>query len=97
VSAYVIVEVEVTDPEEYAAYGKLAEQSVTRHGGRFVIRGGTQEVIEGDWKPRMVMLEFESLEAVHAWYHSEDYQACLPMRLASSKARMVAVEGYNPS
>jgi uncharacterized protein (DUF1330 family) len=96
VSAYVIVELEVTDPDQYAAYGKLAEQSVARHGGRFAVRGGTQQVIEGEWSPRMIVLEFESLEAVNAWYHSEDYQACLPMRLASSKGRMIAVEGYNP-
>jgi len=94
VSAYVIVELEVTDQEQYAAYGKLAQESVVRHGGRFLIRGGAQEVIEGEWSPRMVMLEFDSLDAVRAWYHSEDYQACLPMRLESSKGRMIAVEGY---
>jgi uncharacterized protein (DUF1330 family) len=93
-SAYVIVELEVTDPEQYAAYAKLAHESVARHGGRFLIRGGAQEVIEGEWSPRMVMVEFESLEAVRAWYDSEDYQACLPMRLESSKGRMIAVEGY---
>jgi len=94
VSAYVIVELEVTDPERYAAYAKLAQESVARHGGRFVIRGGPQEVIEGDWSPRMVMVEFDSLDAVREWYRSEDYQACLPMRLESSKGRMIAVEGY---
>ena len=93
-SAYVIVEIEVHDQEHYAAYGKLAEQSVARHGGRFLVRGGAQEVIEGDWGPRMVMLEFDSLDAVRAWYDSDDYQACLPMRLESSKGRMIAVEGY---
>ena len=95
-SAYVIVELDVTDPEQYAAYGKLAQESVARHGGRFLIRGGAQEVIEGEWSPRMVMVEFESLGAVRAWYDSEDYQACLPMRLKSSKGRMIAVEGYQP-
>ena len=73
---------------------KLAHESVARHGGRFLIRGGAQEVIEGERSPRMVMVEFESLEAVRAWYDSEDYQACLPMRLESSKGRMIAVEGY---
>jgi uncharacterized protein (DUF1330 family) len=96
VSAYVIVELEVTDPEEYAAYGELAEASVTRHGGRFVVRGGPSEVMEGEWSPRMVVLEFDSLDAVRNWYQSEDYQACLPMRLRSSKGRMIAVTGYNP-
>jgi len=95
-SAYVIVELEVTDPEEYAAYGKLAEASVTRHGGRFLVRGGETEVIEGEWSPRMVVLEFEDLDAIRRWYHSEDYQACVGMRLSSSKGRMIAVAGYNP-
>ena len=93
-SAYVIVELEVTNPEEYAAYGPLAEASVTRHGGRFIVRGGEFEVLEGEWAPRMIVLEFESLDAVRSWYHSDDYQACLPMRLESAKARMIAVEGY---
>jgi len=95
-SAYVIVELEVTDPEEYAAYGKLAEASVTRHGGRFLVRGGKTDVIEGKWSPRMIVLEFESLDAVRGWYDSEDYQACLPMRLRASTGRMIAVTGYNP-
>jgi len=93
-SAYVIVELEVTDPDEYAAYGKLAEASVARHGGRFIVRGGEAEVIEGEWSPRMVVLEFESLDAVRRWYDSDDYQACLPMRLRASQGRMIAVEGY---
>ena len=95
-SAYVIVELEVTDPEEYGAYRPLAEASVARHGGRFLVRGGTAEVIEGEWSPRMVVLAFESLDAARSWYHSDDYQACLPMRLRSSKGRMIAVEGYQP-
>jgi uncharacterized protein (DUF1330 family) len=96
VSAYVIVELEVTDPDEYAAYGKLAEASITRHGGRFLVRGGQSEVMEGEWSPRMVVVEFESLDAARAWYDSEDYQACLPMRLHASQGRMIAVAGYNP-
>ncbi|HVW32965.1 MAG TPA: DUF1330 domain-containing protein [Acidimicrobiia bacterium] len=93
-SAYVIVELEVHDPDQYAAYGKLAGESVIRHHGRFVVRGGAQEVIEGQWSPRMVVLEFDTLAAAKDWYHSEDYQACLPMRLASSTGRMVMVESY---
>ena len=95
-SAYVIVELEVTNQEEYAAYGKLAEASVARHGGRFLVRGGEFEVLEGEWSPRIIVLEFESVDAVRSWYHSDDYQACLPMRLSATKGRMIAVEGYAP-
>jgi uncharacterized protein (DUF1330 family) len=96
VSAFVVAEIEVTNPDGYAEYATLANASVLRHGGRFVVRGGPSEVLEGDWSPRMVVLEFESLDAARAWYHSDDYQACLPIRLQSSKGRMIAVEGYTP-
>ena len=92
-SAYVIAEIEVTDPDGYAEYVAPANASVLRHGGRFVVRGGPSEIIEGDWAGRMVVLEFESVEAARAWYDSDDYQACLPLRLQSSKGRMIAVDG----
>lgn len=95
-STYVIAEIEVTDPDGYAEYAPLANASVLRHGGRFVVRGGPAEIIEGDWSGRMVVLEFESLEAARAWYDSDDYQACLPLRLQNSKGRMIAVEGAAP-
>jgi uncharacterized protein (DUF1330 family) len=93
VSAYVLVEVEVTNPEGYAEYRPLASESVTKHGGRFLARGGRNEQWEGEWLPRIVLLEFESLEAAHAWYYSEDYQAAAALRQQNSRARMVAVEG----
>jgi uncharacterized protein (DUF1330 family) len=95
-TAYVLVEMDVTDPESYTAYGLLAKESVERHGGRFIVRGGETEVYEGEWKPRIVVLEFESLDAIREWYHSDDYQQCLPMRLASTDGRLVAVDGYTP-
>jgi uncharacterized protein (DUF1330 family) len=96
VSAYVLVEIEVTDPEEYAEYGKLAFPNVERHGGRFLVRGGTTDMLEGEWAPRIVLLEFESLDAIRRWYQSDDYQAILPMRLNSTKSRLIAVEGVAP-
>jgi uncharacterized protein (DUF1330 family) len=94
VSVYVIADIEVTDPDGYAEYAPLANASVLRHGGRFVVRGGPSEVIEGEWGDRIVVLEFESLDAARAWYDSDDYQACLPLRLQSSKGRMIGVEGH---
>jgi uncharacterized protein (DUF1330 family) len=95
VSAYVLVEIEVTNQEEYAAYGKLALENVARHGGRFLARGGETEMFEGQWSPRIVLLEFESLDAIRRWYNSDDYQEILPMRLNSTTSRLIAVEGYN--
>ena len=94
-SAYVLVEIEVTNQEEYAAYGKLAHESVTSHGGRFLVRGGETDMLEGEWAPRIVVLEFESLDAIRRWYHSDDYQKILPMRLNTTKSRLIAVEGYD--
>jgi len=96
VSAYVIAEIEVNNPDGYAEYAPLANASVLRHGGRFVVRAGPSEVMEGDWAGRMVVLEFESLDAARSWYDSDDYQACLPLRLQNSKGRMIAVEGAVP-
>jgi uncharacterized protein (DUF1330 family) len=93
VSAYVVVEVAVENPEGYAEYSPLATESVARHGGRFLVRGGKAEVWEGEWSDRIVVLEFESLDAARAWYFSDDYQAALPIRQRNSRARMIAVEG----
>lgn len=92
-SAYVIVEVDVTNPEGYDEYRPLATRSVARHGGRFVVRGGKAEAWEGEWKNRIVVLEFEDLDAARAWYYSDDYQAALRIRQGNSTARMIAVEG----
>ncbi|HYH52117.1 MAG TPA: DUF1330 domain-containing protein [Acidimicrobiia bacterium] len=92
-SAYVIVEVDVTNPEVYEEYRPLAGESVARHGGRFIVRGGKNEAWEGEWSDRIVVLEFEDLDAARAWYHSDDYQAAVRIRHRSSTARMIAVEG----
>jgi uncharacterized protein (DUF1330 family) len=94
VSAYVIVELEVEDPDAYEEYRPLANASVVRHGGRFLVRGGKSEALEGEWMSKMVVLEFEDLAAATTWYHSEDYQACLPIRLRTTRGRMIVVEGY---
>jgi uncharacterized protein (DUF1330 family) len=96
VSAYVLVEIEVADPQAYAEYLPLAEASVQRHGGRYIARGGLAETLEGEWAGRLVILEFENLDAARTWYHSDDYQACLPIRLRTSKGRMIVLDGIAP-
>jgi uncharacterized protein (DUF1330 family) len=93
VSAYVLVEIDVTNPEGYAEYAPMAGESVAKHGGRYLARGGRTEPWEGDWSSRIVVVEFESLEAAHAWYYSDDYQAAVGIRQQNSHSRMVAVEG----
>jgi uncharacterized protein (DUF1330 family) len=94
VPAYVVVDVERTDLERAARYSELSGPSVQRHGGRFVARGGAITVLEGDWRPeRLVVIEFESVEAAHEWYESEDYRVARAVREGAGLWRMVIVDG----
>ena len=96
--AYLIADIEITNPEGYAAYRPLAAASVTKHGGRFIARGGAIDALEGGWTPsRVVIIEFPSMDAAQKFYHSDDYQAALKVRLANSKGRVVIVDGAPPA
>ncbi len=92
--AYVIVETDIHDPEQYEQYKAASPAAVAGGGGRFVVRGGELAVLEGDWEPtRLVVLEFEDLEAVKRWYDSPEYQAAKKLRDGAANLRMVAVQG----
>ena len=92
--AYVIVETEIHDPEQYERYKAASPASVAAGGGRFLVRGGELAVLEGDWHPsRLVVVEFESLHAAKRWYESPDYQEVKKLRDGAANLRMVAVEG----
>ncbi len=93
-SAYVIVETDITDPDRYEQYKAAAPDAVRAGGGRFVVRGGELDVLEGDWQPsRLVVLEFADLAAARAWYDSEIYQQAKKLRDGAAGLRMVAVQG----
>jgi uncharacterized protein (DUF1330 family) len=93
-SAYVILDIEVTDPVLYEEYKKKSTGAAAAFGGRFVVRGGKAEVWEGDWKPsRVVVLEFESVARAREWYDSELYRPARTIREASARTRMIVVEG----
>jgi uncharacterized protein (DUF1330 family) len=93
-AAYVILDVRVNDPEEYAAYRERSPATLEAYGGRYLARGGPHEVVEGDWDPeRVVVLEFPSVERAREWYHSPEYQAIAPMRQRAAPSRIVLVEG----
>ena len=97
-TAYVIADVTVTNPEGYAAYRPLAAASVAQHGGKFIARGGAVEPLEGGWSPsRVVIIEFPSMAAARTWYASPEYQAALKIRLANSTCRVIMVEGAPPA
>src|SRR5215469_6066847 len=92
--AYIIAEVEVTNPTGYEAYRPLAGASIAQHGGKFVVRGGKAELVEGTQEPaRIVVIEFADTTAAKRWYNSPEYQEALKIRLANSKGRVLLVEG----
>ena len=93
-SAYVVVEVEVLDPEQYETYQQLAPPSIAQYGGRYVARGGEVATLEGDWSPkRLVILEFPSVEQAKAWWHSAEYAEAKALRQATARTQMIVVAG----
>ena len=94
--AYIIVETDIHDPESYERYKEASPGAVAAGGGRFIVRGGEMAVLEGDWNPkRLVMLEFENLEAAKRFYESSEYQAARALREGAATLNMVAVEGLS--
>jgi len=97
-AAYVIVDLTVTDRPLMEEYRKRAPATLTPYGGKFLVRGGAHQTIEGDWKPnRLVVLEFPSMEHAKRWYHSEEYREPLAMRLRAGRANFVMVDGVPPA
>jgi uncharacterized protein (DUF1330 family) len=93
-AAYIIVDVAIGDPVVYAEYRKLTPASIAAYGGRFVVRGGEVEGLEGDWTPgRIVVLEFENVARAKAWWSSPEYAPAKALRQKSAKTRMILVEG----
>lgn len=94
VPAYIIVETDIHDPEQYESYKEASPGAIAASGGRFLVRGGELCVLEGDWQPkRLVMLEFESLDAAKRFYTSPAYTEAKRLREGAAKLKMVAVEG----
>ena len=93
-AAYVIAEVNVTEPKSYEEYRKLVPATLEKHGGRFLVRGGAVETKEGGWEPaRIVVLEFSSMAQARNWYHSPEYQQALAIRLKTADSKVIFVEG----
>jgi uncharacterized protein (DUF1330 family) len=95
-TAYWIAHVTVSDRDAYAAYQMLAPKAFAAHGARFLARGGEAEVMEGPTLDRHVVIEFPSLAAARACYHSTEYQAARALRLPAATAHVVIVEGLAP-
>jgi uncharacterized protein (DUF1330 family) len=93
--AYIIVDVNVTDPVLYEDYKKLTPASLIPFEGKFIVRGGVTETLEGDWKPgRFVILEFPSVEKARAWWSSDTYAPAKALRQSASHTQMILAEGF---
>ena len=93
-SAYVVVDIDIRDPEAYKEYIRLAPASIRLYGGKYIARGGRTEVLEGNWVPkRLVIVEFDSVDRARQWLDSPEYAPARAIRQAAAGADMVAIEG----
>ena len=95
--AYVVVQIDVKDPVAYEDYRRLATPTVSAYDGRYVVRGGASETLEGAWQPRrLVVLEFPSAERARAWWSSPEYAPAKAIRQRSAHTEMLLIEGSPP-
>ena len=93
-AAYVIANVDVQDAALFEEYRRQVPETIARHGGKYLVRGGPHQTLEGAWRPsRLVVLEFPSLEQARRWYDSEDYRAPKALRMKCALTDVVLVEG----
>jgi len=94
VSAYVIAEVDITDPALYEEYRRLVPATIAMYGGKYLVRGGAVETKEGGWTPkRLAVLEFASMDQARKWYHSPEYAPVLALRLKAARSKLLLAEG----
>ena len=93
-AAYVVVNVEVLDPVRYQDYVKAVPATLAAYGGRFLVRGGKAESLEGTYQPRrFVIIEFESVERARAWWSSAEYAGPKALRQSIARTDLLIVEG----
>lgn len=94
--AYVVVEVDIQNPEAYERYKTLTPGSIALYGGRFLVRGAPVTCLEGSWNPaRLVLLEFPDVERARSWWSSPEYAPAKALRQASAATEMILVEGVS--
>jgi uncharacterized protein (DUF1330 family) len=93
-TAYVIADIDVHDQEAYREYMALVPASLQPYGGRFLVRGGIHQTLDGEWQPqRLVVIEFPTADDARRWHQSQDYQAAMAIRHRTSTGSLVLVEG----
>ena len=96
--AYIIVDVDIHDHQAYEEYKKLTPASIASFGGRFIVRSGDAETLEGEWAAgRIVVVEFPSMEKAREWWSSENYAPAKAIRQSASRTKMILVEGVPAS
>ncbi|HEX2279973.1 MAG TPA: DUF1330 domain-containing protein [Candidatus Tectomicrobia bacterium] len=92
--AYVIAQLTITDPEGFETYRNMVPATIAKYGGKFVVRGGNVETLEGHWDTqRLVIIEFENAERAKQWWASEDYREAKQLRQRTAKTQLIVVEG----
>ncbi len=95
-AAYLVAQVEVTDAETFAQYSAQVPAVIEKYGGRYLVRGGAVEAVEGSWNPpRLVIVEFPSMAQLKTFYHSEDYAPLIELRTRSARTHLSLVEGVS--
>jgi uncharacterized protein (DUF1330 family) len=93
-AAYVIADVDVTDPARFEEYRRQVSPTIEKYGGRYLVRGGATEKVEGNREPRrLVIIEFDSMERARQWYHSPEYSGPIKLRHQSARTNLIFVEG----
>ena len=94
---YIIAESKVHDAAAYEQYKPLSLAAVEQYGGRFIVRGGASEVLEGKWSPpqRMIIVEFDSVEQAKRFYHSPEYQAARKVRENAAEVNLLVISGVD--
>jgi len=93
-TAYVVAQLEITDPDTYAAYTSKVTATILQYGGKFIVRGGPYEVLEGDYPQlRFVIVAFADVEAAKTWYDSPEYQPLIALREKSTRGTLLLVQG----
>ncbi len=93
-AAYIIADLSINDPEKFSGYTSQVPDVITKYGGKFIVRDGAVDIVEGDWDVnRLVISEFPDMVALRRFWDSEDYQEILPLRLTATDSRVMFVDG----
>lgn len=93
-AGYIVVQVDVKDPERYTDYRDMVQPTLQPYGGRYLVRGGKVKNLEGSWEPpRLVIIEFDSVELARAWWSSSEYAEAKQLRQQTADTEMIVVEG----